>query len=66
MYEPHESCDGFLTSERDPAESFEFVEETLDLMALLVEPPVDWGDYGAARICLDLGGCTEVIGDEGA
>lgn len=66
MNESHESGDGFLTSQGDPAEAFEFVEEAFDLMALLIEPPVDWRAFGAAGIGLDLGGCAEVFGDEGA
>lgn len=66
MHEPHEGFDGFLASECDPSEAFEFVEEVLDLMAFLVEPPIDWRDDGAAGIRLDLGGCAEIIGNEGA
>ena len=64
MHESHEGCDGFFASEGDPSEAFEFVEEALDLMAFLVEPPVDWWDDGAAGIGLDVGGCAEIIGNE--
>lgn len=66
MHEAHEGFDGFFASEGDPSETFEFVEEALDLMTFLVEPPVDkWGN-GAARVGLDMGGCAEIIGNEGA
>jgi hypothetical protein len=61
--EAHESGEGFLASQGDPAESFEFVEEALDLMALLLEPPVDRQGYGPAGVGLDLRGCAEVIGN---
>ena len=66
MDEAHEGGDGFLASQGDPAEAFEFVEEAFDLMALLVELPIDGRYACAAGIGLDLRGCTEVIGDEGA
>jgi hypothetical protein len=66
MYEAHEGFDGFFASEGDSAEAFEFIEEALDLMTLLVEPPVDWWNHGAAGIGLDLGGCAEIIGNESA
>ena len=45
---------------------FEFVEEAFDLMTFLVEPPVDGRLGGAAGVGLDVSGCAEVIGDEGA
>ena len=66
MDEAHEGGDGFLTAQCDTAEAFEPVEETLDLMALLVEAPVDGKLGGAAGIGLDMGGCAKVIGDEAA
>jgi hypothetical protein len=34
-------------------------------MALFIEPPVDRRSDGAARVRLDLGGCPQMIGDEG-
>jgi len=64
--EAHEGGESFLAPECDPAEAFEFVEEAFDLMALLVEPPVGRWGRGAAGVGLDLRGCAEVIGDEGA
>lgn len=66
MNEAHEGAECLLTSQGDPAEAFEFVKETFDLMALLVEPPVDWPGYRAAWIGLDLCGCAKFIGDEAA
>lgn len=66
MDEAHEGGESFLAAQGDPSEAFEFIEEALDLMAFLVEPPIDgWGN-GTAGIGLDLGGCTEVMGNEGA
>ena len=65
VYEAHEGRERFLTAQGDPAEAFEFVEEALDLMALLVEPPINRRGYGAAGVGLDLRGCAEVIGNEG-
>ena len=66
MHESHEGCDGFFASQGDSAESFEFVEEALDLVALFVEPPVDGWAFGTAGVGFDLGGCAKVIGDKGA
>ena len=66
MDEAHECCDCFLTAQGDAPEALEFVEEAFDLMTLLVEAPVDERFCGAAGIGLDLCGCTEVVGDEGA
>src|SRR3546814_14086913 len=58
--------DGFLASEGDASEAFEFVEEAFDLMTFLVEAPVDGRFCGAAGVGLDLRGCTKVVGNEGA
>lgn len=66
MDEAHEGGESFFAPQGDASEAFEFVEEAFDLMALLVEPPVDWGDNGAAGVGLDLGGCAKIIGNEGA
>lgn len=66
MDESHEGGESFLASEGDPSEALEFVEETFDLMALFVEPPIDWRGNGTAGVGLDLGGCAEIIGDEAA
>lgn len=66
MDEAHEGGESFFAAQGDPAEAFEFVEEAFDLMALLVEPPIDRRGYGAAGVGLDLGGCAEVIGNESA
>lgn len=66
MDEAHEGGDGFLASQGDPTEAFEFAEEAFDLIALLVELPIDGRHACAAGVGLDLRGCTEVIGDEGA
>jgi hypothetical protein len=66
MDEAHEGGEGFLAAQGNAAEAFESVEEALDLMAFLVEPPVDGGSNGASGIGLDLGGCAEVVGNEGA
>src|SRR5688572_16655733 len=66
MDEAHEGGDCFLAAQGDPAEAFEFVEEAFDLMAFLVEPPVDRRRGGAAGIGVDLGGCAEVVGNESA
>ena len=66
MHEAHEGFDGFFASEGDSSEAFEFVEEALDLMAFLVEPPVDGRGDCAVGIGLDVGCCAEIIGDEGA
>src|SRR3546814_3788855 len=64
--EAHEGGDGFLASEGDASEAFEFVEEAFDLMTFLVEAPVDGRFCGAAGVGLDLRGCTKVVGNEGA
>lgn len=66
MNEAHEGDDGLFTSQGDASEAFEFVEEAFDLMALFVETPVDGRLGGAAGVGLDVGGCAEVIGNEGA
>ena len=47
----------------DAAEAFQPVEEALELLALFVELPVDWGFVGAARIGLDLCASPEVVVD---
>ena len=66
MDEAHECGDGFLASQGNTAEAFELVEETFDLMPLLVEPPVDGRRDGAAGIGADLRGGAKIVGDEGA
>ncbi len=66
MYEAHEGCDGFLAAQGDAAEPLELVEEAFDLIALLVEPPIDGWFFGATGIGLDLGSRAKIIGDEGA
>lgn len=66
MDEAHERWKRLLAPEGDPSEAFELVEEAFDLMALLVEPPVYGRSAGAAGIGLDLSGCAQIIGDEGA
>lgn len=66
MDEAHEGGEGLFASQGDPAEAFEPVEEAFDLMALFVEPPVNRRGGGAAGVGLDLRGCPEIIGDEGA
>ncbi len=65
MDEAHEGGDGFLAAQGDTAEALEPVEEALDLMALLVEAPVDGRFCRSTGIGLDVGGGAEVIGDEG-
>lgn len=55
MDEAHEGGERLFAAQCDPPEAFELVEETLDLMALLVEAPVDAWLGGAAGIGLDLG-----------
>jgi hypothetical protein len=61
----HEGRKCLLASQGDPAEPFELVEEALDLMAFLVEAPVNERLAGSARIGLDLRGGSEVVGDKG-
>lgn len=46
MDEAHEGDEHFLAAQGNPAEAFEFVEEAFDLMALLVEPPIDRRGWG--------------------
>lgn len=64
MDEAHEGGEGLVASQGDAAEAFELVEEAFDLMALLVEPPVDGRCDGSAGIGLDLRDSPKVIGDE--
>ncbi|SCW96113.1 hypothetical protein SAMN02927924_04820 [Sphingobium faniae] len=64
MNESHECGDGFLAAQRDPSEAFEFVEEAFDLMALLIESPVDRWLFGAAGIGLDMSVRAEAIGND--
>lgn len=64
MNEAHEGDDCLFASQRDSPEAFEFIEEAFDLMAFLVEPPVDRRRRGATKIGLDLRRCTEVVDDE--
>lgn len=66
MDEAHEGAECLLASQGDAAESFEFVEEAFDLMALFVELPIDGRGDGAAGVGLDLRGCTKIIDNEGA
>jgi hypothetical protein len=66
MDEAHEGSGGFLAAQGDPSEALEFVEKAFDLMALLVEPPVHGRRDSTAGIGLDLSGCAEVTGNEGA
>lgn len=66
MNKAHECCYGFLASQSDPPEAFEFVEEAFHLMALFVEPPVYLRFDRAAWVRPDLRGCLEIASDEGA
>ncbi len=66
MDEAHEGGDGFLASQGNAPEALELVEEAFDLMAFLVEAPIDGRFGGSARIGLDLRGGAKVVGDEGA
>lgn len=66
MDEAHKGGDGLLAAEGDAAETLELVEEAFDLMAFLVETPVDRGLGGSAQIGLDVHGCTQIVGDESA
>ena len=54
-----------FSQQGDPAEALELVEEAFDLMAFLVEPPVDRRHDGATGIGLDLRDRPKVVGDEG-
>ncbi len=66
MNEAPEGGDGFLAAQGDAPEAFELVEAAFDLMAFLLEAPVDGRFGGPARIGLDLRGGAKVVGDEGA
>lgn len=66
MDEAHEGGDGFLAAQGDAAEALELVEEAFDLMAFLVEAPIDGRFGGSTGIGLDLRGGAKVVGDEGA
>ncbi|GAB6966858.1 hypothetical protein JCM25156A_08950 [Komagataeibacter kakiaceti JCM 25156] len=66
MDESHEGGERFLASQGDSAEALEFIEEAFDLVAFLVEAPIDRRHGGAAGIGLDLSGCAEIISYEGA
>lgn len=66
MDEAQESGDGLLAAQGDATETLELVEEAFDLMALLVEAPVDGRFGGSARVRFDLRGCAKVVGDKGA
>ena len=66
MDKAHEGGKRLFAAQGDAAETLEPVEEALDLVALLVELPVDGRLDGAARIGLDLRAGPEIIGDEGA
>lgn len=64
MDEAHEGRKRLLAAQGDAAEALELVEEAFDLMAFLVETPVDWRGNGAAGVGLDLRDGAEVAGDE--
>ena len=66
MDKAHEGWERLFAAQGNAAEAFQPVEEALDLVALLVELPVDSRLVGAARIGLDLRAGPEVVGDEGA
>lgn len=66
MDEAHEGGEGFLASQGDTSEAFEFVEEAFDLMTFFVEAPVDRRLFGAAGIGLDVSTRAKIVGDEGA
>lgn len=66
MDETHKGGGSCLASQGDSAEAFEFVEDAFDLVAFLVEAPVDRGHNGTVGIGLDLCGCPEVISYKGA
>ena len=60
MDEAHEGGDGFLAAQGDAAEALELVKEAFDLMAFLVEPPIDGGHKKAGGDGADpvaLGAC---------
>ena len=64
MDEAQEGEERLFASQGDASEALELVEEALDLVPLLVEPPVDGRWNGAAGIGLDLSSGTKLIGDE--
>ena len=64
MDEAHEGRKRLLAAQGDAAEALELVEEAFDLMAFLVETPVDRRGNGAAGVGLDLRDGAEVAGDE--
>jgi len=59
--EPHKSRESFLASQRDSVEELDFIDETFDLMALLIEVSTHRGHGRAAGIGFDLCGCPEII-----
>ena len=60
-----EGADGFLAAQGDASEAFDLIEETFNQMALLVEVPIGlWLDR-ATGVGFDLGGCAQIISDEG-
>ena len=66
MDKAHESGKRLFAPQGDPAEALELVEEELDLMAFLVQAPVDRRRLCAAGVGLDLRGGAKVVCDEGA
>ncbi|QOF94148.1 hypothetical protein IFJ82_09245 [Novacetimonas hansenii] len=61
MNEPHKSRESFLASQEDSEEELYFIEETFDLMAILIEVSTHRGHGRAAGIGFDLYGCPEII-----
>lgn len=59
-----EGRNGLLTSQGDPSEAFDSVEETFHKVTLFVEHPVDGFVCGARRVLFDLGRCAKIVGDE--
>jgi len=64
--EAHESGDGFLATQSDVSEAFEFIEEAFDLMALPIEVPVGWRRDGPVGVGLYLRCCPKGVDDESA
>ncbi len=52
-------------SHRNATIAFQLVKKAFNLMALLVQPPVDCWDTGTCWIGLDLSRCLEIAGNEG-
>ena len=64
VYEGLEGTDCFLATQGNPSEAFEFIEETLNEVTLLVEHPVSRAILAAGRVALDMCGGTKIFGDE--